>query len=152
MDQHRSNFPPLFRALVVDDSTTLRRLMELILIPLGAKIDFVDNGESAVELAKHNHYDIVLLDIMLPGIDGYRVCKTIKGDKRTRTVPIIMLTSMKSAIDKIRGMMAGTDAYLTKPVDRTELLRTIDKYLPHAELSLKLAKAPQPAMAAAARR
>jgi two-component system, cell cycle response regulator len=138
MDQYpHPKFPPLFRALVVDDSTTLRRLMELILVPLGMTIDFVENGERALDLAQRNRYDIVFLDILLPGIDGYRVCKTIKGDKRTRSVPVVMLTSMTSAIDKVRGMMAGTDVYLTKPVDRTELLRAIDKCLPTAEMSVK---------------
>jgi two-component system, cell cycle response regulator len=141
--QSQQTYPP-FRALVVDDSTTLRRLMELILVPFGIKIDFVENGEVAVQLAKQNNYDIVFLDVMLPGIDGYRVCKTIKGDKRTKDLPVIMLTSMKSPIDKVRGMMAGSSVYLTKPVDRTELLRAIDKCLPRAELSQKTL---QPAMA-----
>ena len=125
---HTAN-PPI-RALVVDDSTTLRRLMELILVPLGLQLDFVDNGERALELAKRNNYDIVFLDILLPGIDGYRVCKTIKNDKRTKNVHIVMLTSRNSAIDKVRGMMAGTDVYLTKPVDRVDLLRAIDKCMP----------------------
>lgn len=128
--------PPI-RALVVDDSTTLRRLMELILVPLGLQLDFVDNGERALELAKRNRYDIVFLDILLPGIDGYRVCKTIKSDKRTKNVHIVMLTSRNSAIDKIRGMMAGTDVYLTKPVDRTDLLRAIDKCMPQVMTSTK---------------
>lgn len=138
MDQGPPRVRPLIRALVVDDSTTLRRLMELILVPLGVDIDFVDNGEHAVELAKRNNYDIVFLDILLPGIDGYRVCKTIKGDKRTKDMRVVMLTSKKSAIDKVRGMMAGTDVYLTKPVDRVDLLRAIDKCLPRIDLSQKL--------------
>lgn len=133
------------RALVVDDSTTLRRLMELILVPLGLQIDFVDTGEKALELTRRNNYDIIFLDILLPGIDGYRVCKTIKGDKRTKDVPIVMLTSRNSAIDKVRGMMAGTDVYLTKPVDRVDLLRAIEKCLPQA---LPAAKPPRAATAA----
>lgn len=131
----------LIKALVVDDSTTLRRLMELILVPLGLTLDFVDNGERALELAKHNDYDIVFLDILLPGIDGYRVCKTIKGDKRTKDVPVVMLTSKTSAIDKVRGMMAGTDVYLTKPVDRIDLLRAMDKCLPQMMFSQKALRA-----------
>lgn len=125
-------------ALVVDDSTTLRRLMELILVPLGFEIDFVDNGERAVELSKRKHYDIVFLDVLLPGIDGYRVCKTLKGDKRTKATRVVMLTSKGSAIDKVRGMMAGSDVYLTKPVDRIDLIRAIDKCLPRIEFSRKV--------------
>ncbi len=135
MDADRQDGQPLIKALVVDDSTTLRRLMELLLVPLGVEIDFVDNGEQAVELAKRNDYDIVFLDILLPGIDGYRVCKTIKSDKRMKDMRVVMLTSQGSAIDKIRGMMAGTDVYLTKPVDRINLLRAMDKCLPHVMFS-----------------
>lgn len=140
MDQGPPHVRPSIRALVVDDSTTLRRLMELILVPLGVDIDFVDNGEHAVELAKRNYYDIVFLDILLPGIDGYRVCKTIKGDKRTKDMRVVMLTSKNTAIDKVRGMMAGTDVYLTKPVDRVDLLRAIDKCLPRIDFSQKLSR------------
>lgn len=125
-------------ALVVDDSTTLRRLMELILVPLGFDIDFVDSGERAVELSKRKNYDIVFLDVLLPGIDGYRVCKMLKGDKRTKGTRVVMLTSKGSAIDKVRGMMAGSDVYLTKPVDRIELIRAIDKCLPRIEFSRKV--------------
>ncbi|MBE9516004.1 MAG: response regulator [Proteobacteria bacterium] len=119
-----------FKALVVDDSTTLRRLMDLTLSPLGIDVEFTDNGEDAVTLVKGKDYDIIFLDVVLPGIDGYRVCKAIKGDHRTKSTPVIMLTSKNSTFDKVRGMMAGTDVYLTKPLERTNLLRAISKYLP----------------------
>ncbi|SRR6266566_7716153 len=118
------------RALVVDDSSTVRCLMELTLKPMGVTLDFTDNGEDAVALCKQGTYDIIFLDILLPGIDGYRVCKTLKGDKRTKDTPVVMLTSKGSAIDKVRGMMAGSSVYLTKPLERTELLQAIDKCLP----------------------
>ncbi len=121
---------PQIHALVVDDSTTVRRLMELTLSPLGVKLDFTDNGEDAVALAKQGNYDVIFLDILLPGIDGYRVCRTIKGDKHTKDTPVIMLTSKGSAIDKVRGIMAGTNVYLTKPLDRSELIQAIGKCLP----------------------
>src|SRR3990172_3916195 len=138
MDQESSRVDTLINALVVDDSTTLRRLMELLLVPLGFAIDFVDTGERAVELSKRKNYDIVFLDILLPGIDGYRVCKLLKGDKRTKTARVVMLTSKDSTIDKVRGMMAGTDVYLTKPVDRIDLIRAIDKCLPRVEFSRRV--------------
>lgn len=137
MDQESGRSEPHVSALVVDDSTTLRRLMELILVPLGFDIDFVDSGERAIELSKRKYYDIIFLDILLPGIDGYRVCKVLKGDKRTKATRVVMLTSKDSAIDKVRGMMAGSDVYLTKPVDRVDLIRAIDKCLPRMEVSRK---------------
>lgn len=138
MDQESSRVESRINALVVDDSTTLRRLMELMLVPLGFAIDFVESGEHAIELSKRKIYDIVFLDILLPGIDGYRVCKMLKGDKRTKTTRVVMLTSKGSAIDKVRGMMAGTDVYLTKPVDRNDLIRAIDKCLPGIEFPRRL--------------
>lgn len=132
---NRSYSKPPIKALVVDDSTTVRRLMELTLSPLGVELDFTDNGEDAVALAKQGHYDIVFLDIMLPGIDGYRVCRTIKADKRTKETPVVMLTSKDSAIDKVKGIMAGTNVYLTKPLDRSLLIQAIEKCVPRRTVS-----------------
>lgn len=120
----------MFKALVVDDSTTLRRLMDLTLSPMGIELEYADNGKDAITLARHKIYDIIFLDVVLPGVDGYKVCKTIKADPNRKHVPIIMLTSRDSAFDKVRGIMAGTDVYLTKPLERMKLLRAINKYLP----------------------
>ena len=127
------NRPPQkapLRALVVDDSATVRRLMELTLAPIGIDLEFTDNGEDAVALTRARGYDIVFLDVMLPGIDGYRVCKAIKADKRTKNTPVVMLTSMNSAFDKVRGIMAGTNVYLTKPLDRNALVHAMHKCVP----------------------
>lgn len=118
------------RALVVDDSSTVRRLMELTLVPAGVELDFTDNGEDAVALSKHGRYDVIFLDILLPGIDGYRVCKAIRSDKLTKDTPVVMLTSKDSAIDKVRGIMAGSSVYLTKPLDRSALIQALDKCVP----------------------
>jgi two-component system, cell cycle response regulator len=139
---HPRSSSAALRALVVDDSTTLRRLMELTLSPLGIEQDFADTGEYAVALTKANRYDIIFLDVMLPGMDGYRTCKAIKADKRTKTTPIVMLTSMDSAFDKVRGIMAGTSVYLTKPLDRSQLMQAIDKCLPFALSALGSAAVP----------
>lgn len=138
---HRQASKPSLRALVVDDSTTLRRLMELTLTPMGMELDFADNGEVAVQLTKTKRYDIIFLDIMLPGIDGYRVCKSIKGDKRTKDTPVVMLTSMNSAFDKVKGIMAGSNVYLTKPLDRNQLMQAIDKCVPHMRVTMSSAPA-----------
>lgn len=120
---------PGLRALVVDDSTTIRRLMDLTLQPLDIEVEFADRGEEALLLVKRNHYDIVFLDVMLPGIDGYRVCKQIKAEKDTRNISVIMLTSKDTAFDRVRGIMAGTDVYLTKPLERGQLIQALNKCL-----------------------
>lgn len=131
MEQRKSqNSSAAVRVLVVDDSTVVRRLMEFTLGPMGVRVDFAGSGEDAIELVKLNRYDLIFLDVLLPGIDGYRVCRSIKGDKRTRNTPVIMLTSKSSAIDKVRGMMSGSDVYLTKPLERCELLKAMNQCLP----------------------
>lgn len=118
------------KALIVDDSTTVRRLMELTLGHLGVELDFAERGEVAIAMAQAKHYDIVFLDIMLPGMDGYRVCKALKADKRTKAMPVVMLTSKDGTVDKVRGIMAGTSVYLTKPLERHQLIQALDKCLP----------------------
>jgi len=118
------------RALVVDDSTSLRGLMELTLGPMGISVEFADNGEDALTMIGRREYDIVFLDVILPGIDGYRVCKAIKNDKATRHIPVIMLTGKDTAFDKIRGVMSGSDVYLTKPLQKSALISALNKCLP----------------------
>lgn len=115
----------------MDDSTTVQRLMDFALSRLGFDVEFADNGEDAISLVQSKRYDIIFLDVMLPGgLDGYQVCKVIKGGKTTRSIPVVMLTSRDSAFDKVRGIMAGTDVYLTKPLDTSKLNAAIEKYLP----------------------
>lgn len=118
-----------YTALVVDDSSTMRRLMDITLGQLGLSVEFADCGTDALNLVRDRPYSIVFLDVVLPDVDGYRVCKGIKGDKRTRSTPVVMLTSRDSAFDKVRGKMSGADTYLIKPLDRVVLLQTINRYL-----------------------
>ena len=114
----------------MDDSATVHELMDLILRPLGVNIEFVARGDDAITMTLNQPYDVIFLDIMLPGLDGYQVCKTIKRDPRTMSVTVIMLTSKGSTFDKIKGVMAGTNAYLTKPLDRAKLIAALDQYVP----------------------
>lgn len=123
------------RALVVDDSTTLQRLMYLTLQPLGMDVEFAARGDDAITIALNRPYDLIFLDVMLPGIDGYQVCKAIKRDPRAKHVPVIMLTSKDSAFDKVRGIMAGTNAYLIKPLDRAKLLAVLNQHIPNLRLA-----------------
>lgn len=137
MEQRKSQpSKPSIRALVVDDSTVVRRLMEFTLGSMGVEIDFAGSGEDAIALTREKTYDVIFLDVLLPGIDGYRVCRSIKGDKRSKHTPVIMLTSKNSAIDKVRGMMSGSDVYLTKPLEKSELLKAMDQCLPWTTATL----------------
>lgn len=105
--------------------------MEIKLGQLGVPVDieFAATGEQALALAEERHYDIVFLDIMLPGIDGYRVCKALKASKVSGKTRVVMLTSRKSPFDRVKGSMAGCDAYLTKPPDGERLDAIIHKHL-----------------------
>ncbi len=118
------------RVLVVDDSLAVRKFMEAKLAPYAFGVDFAESGEQAIGFTGEKTYTCVFLDVILPGVDGYQVCKLIKSKKSAgKATAVVMLTSKSSPFDKIRGTMAGCDAYLTKPVDEDRLLEVISKFV-----------------------
>lgn len=122
--------PQADSVLVVDDNLTVREFMKAKLAPFNFNVDYAENGEQAIGLTGQKYYTCIFLDVIMPGIDGYQVCKLIKSKRATPKTTVIMLTSKDSPFDKIRGSMSGCDAYLTKPVDEEKLLETIVKFLP----------------------
>jgi twitching motility two-component system response regulator PilG len=78
-------------------------------------------------LSQHN-IDLVFLDVMLPGADGYQICKTIKKNRLKNSVPVVMLTSKSSPFDRVKGSLAGCDSYLTKPVEFRKLVEVLEKF------------------------
>jgi two-component system, cell cycle response regulator len=119
--------------LVVDDNATVRKFMAAKLAPFGFTADFAETGEEAVGLTGEKEYTCVFLDVVLPGIDGYQVCKLIKSNKQAmKRTAVVMLTGRSSPFDKLRGSLAGCDEYLTKPVDENRLLEVVAKFLPGA--------------------
>ena len=118
-----------YLALVVDDSLPVRKQIELELKLLGVNADFAETGEQAFKLLDNKSYDIVFLDVVLPGVDGYQVCKTIKKDIMMKQTPVIMLTGKSSPFDRVRGTFAGCDTYLTKPVAHESFQEVVKKYL-----------------------
>ena len=123
---------PVESVLVVDDSATVRAFMRARLAPFRFDVDYAANGEIAIEMAQQKRYTCIFLDILMPGIDGYQVCKCIKSSRAAREAAVVMLSSKSSAFDKFRGSWAGCDAYLGKPVREDELLATIARFLPSA--------------------
>ena len=115
--------------MVVDDSPAVREFMRSRLEPFAFRVDYAGSGEEAIGLTASKQYTCIFLDVVMPGIDGYQVCKMIKSRKTIRPTAVVMLTSKSSPFDKIRGTMAGCDAYLTKPVDEEKLLEVISKFL-----------------------
>jgi twitching motility two-component system response regulator PilG len=116
--------------LVVDDNATVREFMKNKLAAFNFNVDFAENGEQAIGFTGQKYYTCIFLDVVMPGIDGYQVCKLIKSNRTAQKTAVVMLTSKDSPFDKIRGSMSGCDAYLTKPVDEEKLLETIVKFLP----------------------
>jgi putative two-component system response regulator len=109
------------KILIVDDQDANRALAEATLAPQGYEILQAEDGHGALERVAADPPDLILLDVMMPGMDGYEVCARIKADQRTRLIPVIMLTSLNDLDDKIRGIEAGADDFLSKPFSQAEL-------------------------------
>jgi two-component system cell cycle response regulator len=118
-----------YNALVVDDSLVVRKQIELELGLSGIACELVETGEEALDLLGKRSYDLIFLDVVLPGIDGYQICKKIKRSKETRHIPVVMLTSKSSPFDRVRGTLSGCASYLTKPIDQSDFHKTIRRYL-----------------------
>lgn len=116
-------------ALVVDDSLTVRTQLQGALDRIGIKGALAQDGETALEAIKLKRFDIIFLDVIMPGIDGYALCRQIKSAPATRATPVVMLTSRSSPFDRARGALAGCDSYLTKPIDLKSFYRAIDTVL-----------------------
>jgi DNA-binding response OmpR family regulator len=108
------------RLLLVEDDLKLLRALERGLGHEGYEVDVAQDGESALSLAGEHPYDVVVLDVMLPGMDGFEVCAALREARRQ--VPVLMLTARANVSDRIRGLDAGADDYLVKPFDFGELL------------------------------
>ncbi|RFC38384.1 MAG: twitching motility two-component system response regulator PilG [Candidatus Nitrotoga sp. LAW] len=121
---------PFNWVLVCDDNMTVREFMRTKLAPFGFNVDYAETGEQAIGLTGTKHYTCVFLDVVMPGISGYQVCKLIKSKKSAAKTAVVMLSSKDSTFDKIRATMSGCDTYLTKPVNENRLFEVISKYLP----------------------
>lgn len=115
--------------LVVDDSPTVRKQLEIVLRGRDVLTTLVATGEHALDEIAQREFDLVLLDVVLPGTDGYQVCKAIKKGYGAKRTPVVMLTSKSSPFDRLLGSLAGCDAYLVKPVKQTDFEAVLNKYL-----------------------
>ena len=111
--------------LIVDDDPLIRDVVRAVLEDGTYELDEAANGEEALRVAAGHPPDVVLLDVMMPGINGYEVAKRIKGDASLREAVVVMLTAKDAPEDRRRGMEAGADVYFTKPFSPLELLTTL---------------------------
>jgi response regulator RpfG family c-di-GMP phosphodiesterase len=115
--------------LVVDDQIQNIELLEAHLEPQGYKIIKASNGEEALEKLSSNQIDLILLDVMMPGMDGFEVTRRIRRDDNHRLLPIIMVTALKETEDRVKGIEAGCDDFISKPFDKIELLARVHSLL-----------------------
>jgi len=113
------------KILVVDDEKDILELIDFNLSKNGYRVRTVTSGEEALELIKENDYDLIILDLMLPGVDGFDICKIIKADKNKANIPIVMVTAKADEADKVAGLEIGADHYVTKPFSPRELLAIV---------------------------
>ena len=113
------------KILVVDDEKDILELIDYNLSKNGYRVKTVTSGEDALELIKENDYDLIILDLMLPGVDGFDICKIIKSDKQKANIPIVMVTAKADEADKVAGLEIGADHYVTKPFSPRELLAIV---------------------------
>ena len=136
--------PAGYRALVVDDSVAIQKSLELNLAALEriTAIDFADSGEAALEKAKALRYDLIFLDVMMPGIDGYEACSQLRKMPEYKKTPIIMVSGKNSPLDEVKGVIAGCTTYLTKPVQQEAFLKLSRRVLAWLENYQPAAKNP----------
>ena len=116
-----------YRILVVDDEPDIRQLVALILESAGHEIMTVSSGKEALYSLEQDDYHLVILDIMMPEMDGWEVCRQIKGRSRTKDLPVVFLTVRGQPLDRVIGLeVVHADGYVTKPFERDQLLSTIN--------------------------
>lgn len=113
------------KILVIDDSPTERHVLVDVLTRSGYEILTAENGEEGIEKARSEKPDLILMDVVMPGLNGYQATRTLTRDESTKHIPIIVCTSKDQETDKIWGLRQGAHDYLTKPINADELLMKI---------------------------
>ena len=113
------------RVLIVDDDNCIRGLVRALLEREGMECHEAEDGLEALAAARKLHPDIMILDVMLPGLDGYKICQMLKYDEEYSDIAIIMVTSRSTPVDKETGYYTGADVYLTKPFDHKDLIEAV---------------------------
>ena len=122
----------MFKILVVDDDKHTRMLLKAVLESAGYTVVTANNGEDALEQMEREHIDLVVLDIMMPKMDGYEFTKTLR--EAQNNLPILMVSAKQLPADKKKGFLVGTDDYMTKPIDEEEMLLRIKALLRRAQI------------------
>ena len=123
----------MFQILIVEDDKNVRKLMSAVLTRYGYEPITAENGEEALEILDHHHVDLILLDVMMPRMDGYEFTNTLRS--AGSTIPILMVTARETQNDKKRGFIVGADDYMVKPVDEEEMVLRIAALLRRSQIA-----------------
>jgi len=126
------------RILVVDDNQDNSLLMRELLSSRGYDVDTAGTAEEAEELIRAQHFDLILLDVVMPGKSGYDLCQELKNDSKTRLIPVVMITGLSDREDKVRGIEAGADDFLNKPIFPEELFARVKSLIKLKEFTDEL--------------
>ena len=118
------------RILIVEDESAIAELEKDYLELSGFEVEVSNDGETGLQRAMNEEYDLIILDLMLPGVDGFEICRQVRNEKNT---PIIMVSAKKDDIDKIRGLGLGADDYMTKPFSPSELVARVKAHMARYE-------------------
>jgi len=119
----------LKRILIIEDEEDIAQTTKMIIELEGYKAEIAQNGIEALHKVYNKKYDLILLDIVLPELNGYQICRILKDDGKYKNIPILMLTAKTPRSNKFRGIETGADDYLTKPYESTQLIATIKHLL-----------------------
>ena len=117
------------RVLIVDDDNYIRGLVRALLEKEGMECHEAEDGLEALASARRLHPDVMILDVMLPGLDGYKVCQMLKYDDEFADISVIMVSSLGSAVDKETAYYTGADVYLTKPFAHSDLIGAVEQLM-----------------------
>jgi twitching motility two-component system response regulator PilH len=120
------------KILIIDDSPTDVRVFTTLLERAGHHVDAVNNAEDGIERVRVTQPDLVIMDVIMPGMNGFQATRTLTRDPATAGVPIVIITTKSMETDRVWGMRQGAKAFITKPVNEKELLACIDELLPNA--------------------
>ena len=135
--------PHNYSILVIDDVPANLAVVAEHLVRSGFQIKVAGSGETGLKIAQRTLPDLILLDVMLPGLDGYEICRRLKADEKTRDIPVIFMTAMTQTEHKVRGFKAGGVDYITKPLQQEEVLARVSTHLHLRTLTQKLEEAKQ---------
>ena len=119
------------KSLIVDDEPDIVETLKFLIESEGFESIIAMDGEEALKKAKEENPDVIILDVMLPKINGYKVCRLLKFDNKYKHIPVLMVTARSQEEDKVIGEETGADEYITKPFDINEIVEKIHYYLKH---------------------